>query len=79
MLNELCRIDAQSTGDPNDAGEGRVHLASLDVADVGPVQAGELPEAFLGHTEFSAVAADAVTKGGLERVDHPGTVTTCIL
>lgn len=56
MRHQVCGIHFEGRRDADDVPQGDVHLAALDVTDVGAVNPGALSEAFLGDGTTVAVA-----------------------
>lgn len=50
--DQLRRVDGESTREPYQAVDGQVDLASFDVPDVRPVQAGAIGQLLLGNGWF---------------------------
>ena len=70
--HQLPRITVQSLGDAHDVVQAEVALATLDLADVGPMQAAALSQLLLGERQlFAAQAhprAELASDGGERRL-----------
>lgn len=63
-FDELGGVDFEALGDLQDVVEGQVALPSFDLADVGPVQAADHCEGFLGVAEPIALLSNSSAELG---------------
>lgn len=61
-IGEVRDLLSKGTGDLLHVGEGDVLLGTLDHADIGPMNLGELPKAFLGEAPLVPLLANTPTE-----------------
>ena len=68
---QISGIEVQGSGELQEVEQGDVHLASLDMPDVGAVQPGRLAEVLLAHFKLQTSPTNSIPEFGLF-ASHPG-------